>query len=306
MIRKSTIIAALFLTLPVFALYYSAAQATDERSVSTIPARDAVIAQRVVSMAPNITETIFAVGRGGCLVGVSDFCVFPPGALVLPKVGGFFNPNLERLAALQPDLVILQGKHDKVDRFCRARNIATLHVSMDSLSTIYSGIQELGAALGASARAQELCAKIKNELLAVQKKADRYPKRKVFVSLDRAMGSMANLYTIGGASFLSQVLEIAGGENIFSDVDQPYPEASKESLIKRAPEVILEMRPGETISSEKRRQLVAEWRVFPKIPAVRRGDIHVVAEDFVLIPGPRVVKIARILAEALHGKGQHG
>jgi iron complex transport system substrate-binding protein len=259
-------------------------------------------ARRIISMAPNITETIFALGFGDRVVGVTDFCVYPPQAKELPKVGGFFNPNLERLAALQPDLVILQGRHDKVDRFCAGRHIAAFHVNMDSLSTIYSGIRDLGEVLGAHVQAQVLCTAIRNELEAVRADVSGRDKKKVFVSLGRAMGSMANLYTVGGTSFLSEVLEIAGGENIFRDVTQPYPEASKESLIKRAPDVILEMRPGETLSPEDRRRIIAEWQIFRNIPAVSHGDIQVVTEDFVLVPGPRVAAIAKILAEALHEK----
>jgi iron complex transport system substrate-binding protein len=260
------------------------------------------VARRIVSMAPNITETVFALGVGDRVVGVTDFCVYPPQAKGLPKVGGFFNPNLERLAALQPDLVVLQGRHDKVDRFCAARNIPALHVEMDSLSGIYSGIRDLGEALGARDQAAGLCIAIKNELEAVRADVSGRNKKKVFVSLGRAMGSMANLYTVGGTSFLSEILEIAGGENIFRDVTLPYPEASKESLIKRAPDVILEMRPGETISPEDRRRIIAEWQIFRNIPAVSHGDIQIVTEDFVLVPGPRVAAIARILAGAIYSK----
>ena len=115
------------------------------------------------------------------------------------------------------------------------------------------------------------------------------------------MGSMANLYTVGGKSFLSELLEIAGGKNIFADVDQPYPEASKESLIKREPDVILEMRPGERISHNKRNEIAAEWNVFDGVPAVSNHRIYVLTEDFLLVPGPRIVNTARTIAQILHG-----
>lgn len=260
------------------------------------------VPRRIVSMAPNITETVFALGCGDRLVAVTDFCVHPPEALALPKVGGFYNPNLERMAVLNPDLVLLQGQHEKVDRFCEGRHIPVLHVAMDSLVSIYSGIERLGGALGVPDRAIALNRAIGNDLEAVRQAVNRRPTRKVFVSLGRAMGSMANLYTVGGASFLSEVLRIAGGENVFGDVNLPYPEASKESLVKRVPEVILEMRPGEAMPPERQRQIVADWAVFKTIPAVRDGRVFVVTEDFVLVPGPRVAAVARILAGALHGE----
>jgi len=258
--------------------------------------------QRLISMAPNITETIFALGQGDRLVGVTNFCVFPSEAMRLPKVGGFYNPNLERLVALRPDLIALQGRHKKVTAFCRARNTAVLHVDMDSLSTIYDGITKLGDALGASERAEQLCTQIRSGLRQVRRHTKRMKKRRVFVSLSRTMGSMTNLYTVGGSSFVSQVVDVAGGRNIFADVTQPYPEVSKESLIKRAPEIILELYPGENMSDRRRRQILKEWNAFPTIPAVSHERIYVLTDDFLLVPGPRVVRAARRFAQAIHGE----
>lgn len=259
------------------------------------------ISKRIVSMGPNITEIVFALGCGNRLVAVTDFCMYPPEAAALPRVGGYLNPNLEKLMALRPDLVLIRGKIEKVDRFCQSRGIPVIHVNMDSLETIYSGIQDLGKAMGVAGNADDLCGSIRKALHTVRAKAMESPTTKVFISLGRAMGSMANLYTVGGKSFLSQLLEIAGGVNIFADVDQPYPEASKESLIKRAPDVILEMRPGENITQAKRNQIVAEWHVFAGVPAVSTGRVYVLTQDFLLIPGPRIVKTARVLAQTLQG-----
>jgi hypothetical protein len=114
---------------------------------------------------------------------------------------GFFNPNLEKITALRPDLIILQGKHEKMDGFCRAKKIPALHVAMDSLDTIYGGIVALGDALGASRQARELNHAIRQELEAVCGAVSGFPRKRVFISLGRAMGSMANLYTVGGSSF---------------------------------------------------------------------------------------------------------
>ena len=259
-------------------------------------------ARRIVSMAPNITETIFALGCGERLIAVTDFCIFPPEAKELPRVGGHFNPNLERFTVLRPDLVIVQGKHDKMDRFCRKKGIPILHVRMDSLSSIYDGILELGRVLDCTGRAQKLCAAIRGELEQIRENVSNRSRKKVFVCLGRSPGSMASLYTAGGPSFVSEILQIAGGENIFSDVTQPYPEASKESLVKRAPEIIVETRPGENITDVQRRQIISEWDVLRGIPAVSNRRVYVLTEDFLLVPGPRVGAAARCLAQTLHGE----
>ncbi len=255
---------------------------------------------RIVSMAPNITETIFALGCGDLLVGVTDFCTYPPEAKGLPKMGGAINPNLEKLIALRPDLVILQGKHEKVDAFCRIRRICVLHVNMDSLSSIYRGIISLGQALHCPRRAQRLCDSIRCELEAVRGVVAGKKRPRIFICLGRASGSLASIYTAGGKSFISEIIKMAGGDNIFEDVTLPYPETSKESLIKRAPEVIIEMRPGEEISDSRRMSLIAQWDILRGIPAVSDRRVCILTEAFLLVPGPRVGTAARFIAETLH------
>jgi iron complex transport system substrate-binding protein len=251
-------------------------------------------------MAPHITETVFALGCGKRLIAVTDFCVYPPEAKQLPGVGGYLNPNLERLTALHPDLVILQGKHEKLDRFCRKRGIPVLHVRMDSLSSIYEGIYKLGRVLDCPERAQKLCAAVRADLEQIREKTAGRSRKKVFVCVARPPGSITSLYTAGGPSFVSEILRIAGGENIFSDVTQPYPEASKESLIKRAPEIIIEARPGEEISDVQRRRIISEWNVLSGIPAVVNNRVYIMTEDFLLVPGPRVGASTRCLAQTIH------
>jgi iron complex transport system substrate-binding protein len=255
---------------------------------------------RVVSMGPHITETIFALGCGDRLIAVTDFCVYQPEAKKLPRAGGFYNPNLEKLTALHPDLIILQGKHEKLDRFCRKKDIPILHVRMDSLSSIYEGINNLGNVFDCPERAQKLCAAIRDDLEQVREKTAGQSRKKVFVCLGRSPGSIVRLYTAGGPSFVSEILQIAGGENIFSDVTQPYPEASKESLIKRAPEIIIEARPGEKMTDVQREQIISNWNVLSEIPAVANNRVFVLTEDFLLVPGPRVGAAARCLAQTLH------
>ena len=199
---------------------------------------------RIISMAPNITETVFALGHEKYLIAITDFCKFPPQTKELQKVGGFFNPNLERIAVLKPDLIILQGKHEKVAKFCRHRGISIMHVNMDSLDSIYNGILELGKVFGCIDRAKKLCANIRSELEQTRKKVSAHTRKKVFLCLGRSQGSMTGIYSAGGKSFLSELVTVAGGDNIFSDVKHPYPEISKESLMKRGPDIIIETRPG--------------------------------------------------------------
>lgn len=257
-------------------------------------------ARRIVSLGPNITESVFALGLGDRLVGVSSFSTYPLQARSLPQLGGYLNPNLERLRVLRPDLVLVQYEPEKVARFCQKQGIRLVRVRMDSLSTIYEGLTVLGRALGVPERAGRLCATIQEELTGVAASVSAYPRQRVFVCLGRAPDTLSGLFTAGGSSFLTEVMKIAGGDNIFADVNQPYPQVSKESLVKRAPEVILELRPGEQIDADRARRIKADWQALRGLPAVDAGRVHLLTQDYLLIPGPRVGAVARLLAQTLH------
>lgn len=256
--------------------------------------------QRIVALAPNAIETVFALGAGGRVVGVGDFGSYPPEAVALPRVGGTHNPNVERLVSLKPDLVIVQGKAAKYADFGRRYGVRILHLQMDSIETIGAGIDTLGEALGLEAQAVALNRRIGAALDAVRRRVSGRRRPRVFVSLGRQIGSLRELYSIGGASFLSELLDAAGGANVFADVRQPYPKVNKESLLERKPDVVLELRAGEELSAAARRKLLADWQALGSLPAVRDGRIHVLTDDFLLIPGPRVARTAARLAGVLH------
>ncbi|MBW1988367.1 MAG: ABC transporter substrate-binding protein [Deltaproteobacteria bacterium] len=291
----------LFAALAVLLGLPSGPQAVD----SKLPRASGPVPSRIITMAPSITEIVFALGQGHRVAGVSDFCTYPPEALEKPSVGGHLNPNTERITVLGPDLVILQGKSEKTARFCEKRGIPMLFVDMDSIPTIYKGIRTIAKTLSCVDRGEALIRDIQARLDEVKKRIAGKKRRSVFICIGREPGGVASLYTTGGNSFVSQLVEIAGGDNIFADVNHPYPEASKEVLIRRAPEVILDIRLGRDISPEQAQKLKAAWKVLRGVPAVENGEIHVLTRDFLLVPGPRVGLATQRFAEVLHGEEAH-
>jgi len=255
---------------------------------------------RIVTMAPSVVELLFALGAGDRVAGVGNWCRFPPEAQALPRVGGEFNPSFESILALKPDLVIAQGRAEKLAAFCRQKGIRLLHVNTDSLERLKAGIRTLGRAVGREAEAERLAARIALELAQVAARVAGRPRPRVFLCMGHSPGSLRSLATAHGASLLSELLDVAGGDNVFADITLPYPPVSKEDLLGRRPEVILDLHPGQTLSDEARRQLLADWREMDSLPAVRNGRVHVLTDDFLLIPGPRVGLVARRLAEVLH------
>lgn len=256
--------------------------------------------ERVVCINPAATEIIYAVGGQGRLVGVSDFCDYPAKAREMTKVGGAINPNFEKISVLNPDLIIIQGQIEEVASYCQRNGVECLSVNLRRLDEIYNEIINLGGRLGRRAQAQELCEKIRVDLSDVQEKVDGLERRKVFLSLYRVPGSLASVTTAGPDTHLSELISIAGGVNIFSDVERDYPTVSKESLVKRGPEVIIETWSAGTSEGESKADLLDDWQKLDAVEAVENGRVYAVEADVVLKPGPRVGKAAEMLARCIH------
>lgn len=251
-------------------------------------------------MAPHLTETVFALGQGARVIAVGNFCDYPPEVAALPRAGGYIDPDLEKISMLAPDLLIVAGKSQKLTDYAALKKLRLLNIHMDSMDTIYSGIREIGDALGCQKEAEALNGRIKDELDAVQAAVQGLPRPKVFIVTTRQDHTLNNLYTANYATFVSELVECAGGANIYATGETTYLEASKETLVMKAPDLIIEFHPGEKLSEQDKAQYVADWSELSSIPAVRRGRIFIVTESHALRPGPRVAEIARILARIIH------
>ncbi len=254
----------------------------------------------IVSLAPNITETIFALGEGDRLVGVSDFDDYPIAVNALPRVGGYIDPDLEQLSLLSPALVIVPGQHAQVSSFGEMNQIPVLNIHMDNLETIHAGIDTIGQALGVPEKAAELKAKIDADLNALREALKPYPRKKVLIVLGRERGDLTNLQTAGGSSFISEMVEAAGGDNIYKSASQPYLEASKETILLEAPDAIVEIQAGKSLTRNQTQALYNDWRFLDTVPAVKNGAIYYITESHAMRPGPRIADVAKIIARKLY------
>ncbi len=257
---------------------------------------------RIISMGPNITETLFAIGAGAQVVGISDFCQWPEEALARPRIGGPATPNLEQITVLRPDVIVMQFESAPVRRFAEDRGIRLEQVRMEDLASIRRDIGVLGRVAGREDAATSLVARIDRELDVLAEKVAAIPEErrpKVFLSLEREAGSLGAILTAGEASFLHEALRLAGGQNVFGDVRRPYTEVSSEALVERAPEVVLELK-AERLDARARAGLVDDWTALGSVPAVRDGRIVVLTEPAMLVPGPRFAEIVRLMQEAIY------
>jgi iron complex transport system substrate-binding protein len=254
--------------------------------------------QRVVTMAPSITDLVFAMGCGERVVGVTDFCDYPSAVETLPRLGGI-QPNVEALLALRPDLVLTLGEADTLRRLCKSRGIELVRLRIEDLKTLFASIHAIGDRLGASQAAAKLVGDLHAELDQLQQTAAQRPPQKVFLCIGRASGDVRRLTTVGAGTFLDDVLQLLGAQNAFGDLGQRYGQVSLEALVARAPDVIIELRPDDPDDPDHRRRLRQEWNVLSTVPAVQNGRVCVLTEDYLLKSGSRIVATAKRLNRCL-------
>ena len=251
-------------------------------------------------MAPHLTETVFALGQGKRVIAVGSFDDYPPEIASLPKVGGYIDPNLEKIAMLLPELIIVPGRDQKVTDFATAKRLPVLNVNMDSLATIDAGIAQIGTALGCEPDADALRARIKRELETVRAAVKEFPRPKVLIITMRQDHNLNSLYTANRATFVSEIVDCAGGDNIYADASGTYIEASKETVVVRAPDVVIEFHAGENLDAQEQAKYIADWQQLAALPAVQNGRVYLILEPCACRPGPRVGEVARIVALLLH------
>lgn len=256
----------------------------------------------LITMGPHITETVFALGQGQRVIAVGSYDDYPPAVWRLPKVGGYIDPDLEKITALAPEKLIVAGKQPRISEYAEVNGLPVLNIYMDSLKTIDQGIAELGLALRCVKQASRLRSEIENGLQEVRDAVKDLPRPKVLIIVGRQAHDLDSLPTAGGASFVSELVDVAGGDNIYKDKDRAYFEASKETIVMAAPDTILEFHCGESLSENQRNAYYQDWHALPTLPAVQMQHIHLILEPHGLRPGPRVVEIARLIARLLHSE----
>ncbi len=193
---------------------------------------------RLVSLAPNLTEIIFALGLGNRVAGVTSYCIYPPETAKIEKVGDFIHPNLEKIFNLAPDLVLAEhSASSKTASRLRSLGVQVVEVeSPRSLSDVYCLIRRVGGALGEPQAAEGLVESMKRQAELIERRAAELPRRpSLYLEIDRPS------WTVGRSSFITEAIHLAGARNIFEDVNRPALQVSKEMVIARDPEIIVSL-----------------------------------------------------------------
>jgi iron complex transport system substrate-binding protein len=244
---------------------------------------------RIVALAPNLTELVFAAGAGETLVGVSAYSDYPPAALDLPIIGDAFTVDHEQLALLKPDALLAweSGIPAHVVEEMRHVGYRVEVIRSRSLNDVAIALRRIGELTGHDAEANEAAAAFTAGLQSLQQRFASEQTISVFYQVARRP-----LYTVNGEHYVSELISLCGGENIFADLNTLAPAIAVEAVVERNPEVML-------ASSDAGDDAFAEWNRWPNLMAVRLGNQYLMPADEIVRATPRLLIAGESLCKAL-------
>jgi iron complex transport system substrate-binding protein len=260
------------------------AQATDPR--------------RVVALAPSVVEILYVLELGDRVVGVGDYCHYPPEAGGKPKLGGLFDPHLEEITRLEPDLAILLPSEDQLRVHLEALGVDVLTVSSESLDEIAAATMTIARRFSVGERGEAFVREWREAL--EPRPLAQAPR--VLLAVSRQRGTIADTLSAGPGTFYDELLGRMGAVNVFADAPSLYPQVSLEEAIQRLPEAIIDLRSDEPDAATGR-ALRADWEPLQGVPALERDCYAVIGGDWVLLPGPRLPELYRRMRSALEACG---
>jgi iron complex transport system substrate-binding protein len=263
--------------------------------------------QRIVSTAPSITELLYALGLGDRIVGVDRFSRYPPEVLRKQKIGDYANPNLEVIASLRPDLVMIPTNPVKLAERLATLRLKVLEIDQEGIAKLYDSFRIVGQATGTVEQAARLTSTVRGQLETVRARAAPLKRTRMMFVVGRTPNRLDGLIVVGQASYLNEIIALAGGENVFRDAVASYPEVSLEEVLARNPDVIVDM--GDMadtvgVTDEHKREVTSLWERLTSVAAVKQHRVHAVASDVYVVPGPRVVEAAKAFFAMLHPEGR--
>ncbi len=249
--------------------------------------------ERIISFRPNITEILFGLGLGPKVVGVTQFCHYPPEAEKIEKIGGYFNRSLEKILSLKPDLVVLvpDGTTSKTESALRRSGIEVLVVHAESIDDVYASIHAIASKTGIPQKGEALVLSLTKKIKEQSDRIATLPSKKVLVVVQRRP-----LIVAGQGTFLDDLLKWAHAENTAGSSKLPYPHYSMESAMSRRPDVILDIDSSESENF---------WERYPSIPAVSHNTVYRLPPD-IFVPGTRLPEALALLIQKIHPSTSSG
>jgi len=291
--KKIAIILALFTTLFLFGCNNNKADISENK-----PSH-----YRIISLAPSITNIIFALGKGDELVGVTRYCKYPSKRKI-PTVGGYMDFNAEAMISLDPNIVFLAPEHTEAKKALDNTHIKYVEVKIDSFDDITKTIKIIGDTLNATEKANELINTFNTEIANIEKrKPARSPK--VMVCLDRKYNTkeLGKIYITGKSGIYARAISVAGGKNAYNIDKIETPIISSEGVMKLNPDIIIDVVPdynNEFTYTEK--QIKDDWNAFPSVNAVKNNRLYVLSGTEISVPDQNFYKVVLKLEKIIKQK----
>jgi iron complex transport system substrate-binding protein len=254
---------------------------------------------RIVSLIPAVTEMLFTVGAGPDVVAVSSFDEYPPEVKKLERVGALLDPDVERILALRPDLVVVYASQTDLQAQLARAQIPAFTYKHGGLPQIFETLDALGRRVGREAEAAAVAQGMRTAIAAVQSRVAGRPRVRTLVVFGREARALRGIYASGGVGFIHDMLVAAGGENVFADVARESVQATTELIIARRPEAILELRATPMTDAEVAAE-AAVWKTLQSVPAVKTNRVTFIVDQRTVVPGPRAAEGIERIARALH------
>jgi len=258
--------------------------------------------QRIITLAPNITEIAFALDLDEEIIAVTKYCDYPNKVSSLPKVGGFIDPNIEAIVALNPDLVILVASQQQTITQLHQLNIPLLAVKNATLVDIKNSISAIGEATQHQQQAQQLLATIEQQIRFVNHKVSGLPRPKVMISMGHSTNSehVKSIYIAGQHDFYNDLISLAGGQNSYQNDYLKVPSLSIEGILQLNPDIIIDIFPEATDHNADIAQIKRQWQNLVYVNAIKNNRVHIIEENYATIPGPRIFKLLTQMAKLIH------
>jgi iron complex transport system substrate-binding protein len=252
---------------------------------------------RIVTLSPNITEIIFALGLGDKVAAVSNECDWPIEAKTKSKVGSFWQPNTEAIIAAKPDLVVCESfpQQKEVAETLKRAGLNVLSLRVESIEELFTAIAKIGQAAGCPEKGEQLVADIKKQIDQIRAKSSSAGKVKVLWIMQAEP-----LRVAGTNTFINQIVELAGGQNAIGPTIDQYPSVGTEEILTCGAEVIIQSAMGTEDIAKQQAAAEEFWSRFANLPAVKDKRIYVIDPDTVLRLGPRLPEGAQAVATCMH------
>ena len=292
--RRLEIAGCRLLLLCLIGLTGACGSASHQQEVKPSPQH---AAHRIVALAPNLAELVYAAGAGEYLVGTVDYADYPEAAKSVPRVGDALHVDYERLLALKPDLILVwpSGTLPSVIEQVKALRLPIQEIDAQRIAEVGKAVRLIGVLAGTEPIAEQAAAKFEHDMQVLREKYFRQSRLSVFIEVNRQP-----LYTVNKQQIISEVVDLCGGDNVFADLNQLAPVIDVEAVLKVNPQVI--------VSTDGTTDVITQdWKAWPQLQAVHNNHVYSISPDAINRAAPRLVQGAEEVCRVLDGaRGNYG